>query len=397
MPKFSEKTIRLLKLAGVVFVVVFLLLLALSKFTGVSTSSFRDGWNNFFHSVGRGRGYPYQLNSSSVEKVSVLNGDIYILYDDKTVTLDGSAKEIRSSKHTYAEPAVSMSPDRAIVYDRGGNRYRVENRTEILYNGSTEDGEDIITAAVGKKGNIAVATLSNTATSRMTVLNSTYKETEFAWNCADYTITSVALSDNGKYAAASVLGAKGGKTYSRIYVFEFQYSDPVSVTEYEDTAILAVNFSDNDTVVGVGDNKISFLKNLKKKTDIDFGTSTLSNFTFSPNGRTVLVLSKYGSMNDQILQCYTGSGRQAFEEPYNVHIKSVYASDSRISVLTREYIDIYGLGGTRRRAREAGSNAILAFTKGRTSYSYEMGVIQKTSRMSKQPEHTDAETTTSAG
>ena len=70
-----------------------------------------------------------------------------------------------------------------------------------------------------------------------------------------------------------------------------------------------------------------------------------------------------------------------------MYIKSVYASDSRISVLTSDYIDIYGIGGTRRRAREAGSSAILAFTNGRTSYSYEMGVIQKTSRLKDQPEH----------
>ncbi len=387
----SERNSKILKVVSVVVLILMLFVLLMSQVRGTTFSSIRDGYNNFFSSVGGGGGYPYQVNSSDIKKVDVLNGDIYILYNDRSVTLDGSAKEIRSFEHSYATPALSKSTDRALIYDRGGNQFRVENRTEILYEGETSDGEDIITANIGQKGNVALGTLSGSATSRLTVWNSTYDKKQFVWNCSDYTITSTALSDNGKYVAVSVMGAEDGDIYSKIYVFDFDYSDPVSEIEYPGTAILAVNFSDNDTVVGVGDNKISFIKKLKNNTDIDFGTSTLSTFTFAPTGRTILVLAEYGSQNNQLLQCYTESGRVSFEEPYDVFIKTVYASESRISVLTNEYIDIYGLGGTRRRAREAGSSAILAFTNGKTSYSYEMGVIKKTTRLKTQPEHPEAD------
>lgn len=387
----SDRTSRVLKIIAVVVLLLMLVTIGLSRVKGTSTSSVRDSYNNFFSSVGRGEGYPYQINSSSVKKVDVLNGDLYILYNDRSVTLDGSAKEIRSFEHSFADPAVSISPDRALVYDRGGNRFRVENRTETLFESSTEEGEDIITGSIGKKGNIALGTLSGSATSRLTVWNSVYKEKQFVWNCSDYSITSTALSDNGKYVAVSVMGTKDGATYSKIYVFDFEYSDPVSEIEYPGTAILAVNFSDNDSVVGVGDNKITFLKNRKKNTDIEYGTSTLSTFTFSPNGRTILALAEYGSQNHQLLQGYTASGKKAFEEPYDLYIKSVYASDSRVSVLTKDYADLYGLGGTRYRAREVGPNALLAFTNGRKSFSYEMGVIQKTSRLNHQPEHPEVE------
>lgn len=389
--EMSERTQRILRVLAVVILILMLLIIGFSRVKGTSTSTVRDSYNNFFSSVGRGEGYPYQINSSSVKKVDVLNGDLYILYNDRSVTLDGSAKEIRSFEHSYSNAAVAISPDRALVYDRGGNRFRVENRTESLFESATEEGEDIITASIGKKGNIALGTLSGSATSRLTVWNSVYDKKQFVWNCSDYSITSTALSDNGKYVAVSVMGARDGASFSKLYVFDFDYSDPVAEVEYPGTALLAVNFSDNDTVVGVGDNKITFLKNLKKNTDIEYGSSTLSTFTFSPNGRTVLVLAEYGSQNHQLLQCYTASGRQAFEEPYDLYIKSVYASDSRISVLTRDYADIYGLGGTRRRAREVGSNAILAFTNGRKSFSYEMGAIKKTSRLNHQPEHPEVD------
>ncbi|MBQ8469972.1 MAG: hypothetical protein IJ547_05200, partial [Clostridia bacterium] len=195
----SEGTKRVFRFAAVVILILMLLIIGLSRVKGTTTSSVRDSYHNFFSSVGRGEGYPYQINSSSVKKVDVLNGDLYILYNDRSVTLDGSAKEIRSFEHSFATPAVSISPDRALVYDRGGNRFRVENRTESLFESATAEGEDIITASIGKKGNIALGTLSGSATSRLTVWNSVYDKKQFVWNCSDYSITSTALSDNGKY------------------------------------------------------------------------------------------------------------------------------------------------------------------------------------------------------
>lgn len=201
-----------------------LFVMAVSQIRGSKMSTVRDSYNNFFSSVGGGGGFPYQVNSSNIKKVDVLNGDIYILYNDRSVALDGSAKEIRSFEHAYATPALSMSTDRALIYDRGGNGFRIENRTESLYEGATSEGEDIITASIGKKGNIALGTLSGSATSRLTVWNSTYDKKAFVWNCSDYSITSTALSDNGKYVAVSVMGAKDGETYSKIYVFDFDLS-----------------------------------------------------------------------------------------------------------------------------------------------------------------------------
>ena len=118
----SERTSRILKIISVVVLLFMLFVLAMSRVRGTTMSTVRDSYNNLFSSVGGGGGYPYQVNSSNVKKVDVLNGDIYILYNDRSVTLDGSAKEIRSFDHSFATPALSMSPDRALIYDRGGNR-----------------------------------------------------------------------------------------------------------------------------------------------------------------------------------------------------------------------------------------------------------------------------------
>lgn len=376
----TEGKRKIIRIVAAVLLAVMLLLIALSAFGVTSFSSMKSDFKSKLSSAGPGEGFPYQVNSSDVSKIDVLSDDVFILKKDKTIVLDGAAKEIKSLDHTYATPAMSIKGNKALVYDRGGNRYRIETTSDTLYTGTTKSDEKIITAAVGDKGNIALATLSNEATSRLTVINSTFKDAEFIWNCADYTITSAALSDNGKYAAVSVLGAKNGEEYSKVFVFDFEFSDPVSETEYPGTTMVSVDFADNDTVVAVGNNKMAYLKGLKKNNEIDFGTSTLAALSFAPTGETIVALAEYGSMNNQVLRGYSKGGRQSFEKEYTTSIKSIYATDAKISVLTAEQVDVYSLGGTSFKPREAGSNAISTFMIGNKTYVYEMGSIFKADR-----------------
>lgn len=368
---------RAVRIVAWVLLAIMLVILALSAFHIASLADVRDNIRSFFSELAPGKGYPYHVNSDQVAKVTVLNGDILVVMDDQTVTLDSSAKAAKTVKHSYASPAVTVSGSRALIYNRGENRYRVETRTDTIYSGETKEDEDIITAAIGKKGNIALATLTDKATSRLTVYNSTYKKKLFVWNCADYNISSVALSDDGKLAAVSVLGAKGGEAYSKVIIFDFEYEDPVSEIEYPGTTVVSVRFTTNNTVAVVGDNKLAFIKGLDKNKEIDYGTSTLAAFAHSETGETIVVLAKYGSMNSQVLTCYSKSGRDSFTKEYSQPVKQVYASDSRIAVLLSDRVDLYSMGGIGYKPREADANSISAFTIGKKCYVYQQGAIVK--------------------
>jgi len=365
------------KIIALVFVLVLLLLVALSSFKIASLSSIRDSIVNTFHSMLPGGGYPYQVNSSEVEKIGSIGGDLVLLEKGRTVTLSGTAKETAEKEHTYANPAMSLNDRKVICYNRSGHRYRVETRTDVVYEGKTEEDEPIITAAIGKKGNIALATLSDKAMSRLTVLSKNYKQTEFVWNCAEYTITSVSLSDNGRYVAVSAIGSKDGEIFSKVYVFDFAYTDPVCAFEYPGTAMISVHFSSNNDVVAIGDNKIAFLKNLKKNEETELSTSTVSAFCYSPSGDTIVVLAEYGSLNSQILRCYTAGGKISFEQKYAEPIKSVTASSGRITVLCNAHVDSYGMGGHKYKSYKANADTVTALRVGNRTYLYESGQIAK--------------------
>ena len=375
--KLNNRQILVVRLIAVIMLILLLLFMAAEMLNIASVSDVNDGIRNFVATLTPGGGYPYKINSSSVKHISVLNGNLFILTDEKTISLDSTAKQVKSTQHTYSSPDMRTRNGRAIVFNRNGNRYRVENRTDTLFTGETAQEEKIITCSIGAKGNIALATLCDKAKSKLTVVNSNYKREVFVWKCAQDSIVSVDLSNNGKYAAVSVIGAREGEIYSKIYIFDFDYAEPVSEFEYFGTAIIEVRFVSNNNVVAIGDHLISFIKGLDKKEDKSYDASTLSAYTFDEDGNTILVLSEYGSTNSEKLTRYNSSFSVDFEKKYTSNVKYVYASGSKVSVLLDDKAIVYRGNGDVYKELEADSTSISLFNLGNNTYIYNIGNIVK--------------------
>lgn len=373
----SDRQMLIVKVLSAIFVLLLLLFMAAEMLGIASVSQVSDSVRNFFATLTPGDGFPHKINSSSVKHMSVLNGNLFIVTDEKTISLDTTAKQVKGAQHTYSNPDMKIKGGKVIVFNRNDNRYRVENRTEILYSGETPEAEKIITCAIGETGNIAVATLADSSTSKLTVLNRNYTEEVFVWNCAHDSIVAVSLSPNGKLVAVAVLGARDGEIYSKVSVFNFKYTEPVAEFEYPGTAMLDINFTTNDNIVVVGNNKVSFIKGLDKQESVDYGTSTLSAYTFSDDGDTVLVLSEHGSTNSEALTCYNSSFSIDFEEKYTSNVKSLYAADDKVAVLLDDRALVYRGNGNLYREYEADVSAISIFNVGRNTYIYSIGEIVK--------------------
>ena len=373
----SDKQMLIVKIFSAIFVVLLLLFMAAEMLGIASVSQVSDSVRNFFATLTPGDGFPHKINSSSVRHMDVLNGNLFIVTDEKTISLDTTAKQVKGTQHTYSNPDLKINGGKAIVFNRNDSRYRVENRTETLFAGETPEDEKIITCAIGSSGNIAIATLAESSTSKLTVLNKNYNEEVFVWNCAHDSIVAVSLSPNGKLVAVAVLGARDGEIYSKVSIFNFQYSTPIAEFEYPGTAMLDINFVTNDNVVVIGDNITSFIKNLEKEESLNYGTSALSAYTFSEDGDTVLVLSEHGSTNSEALTCYNSSFSVDFEEKYTSNVKSLYAADDKVAVLLDDRALVYRGNGNLHKEYEADVAAISIFNVGRNTYIYSIGEIVK--------------------
>ncbi|MEG0898529.1 MAG: DUF5711 family protein [Oscillospiraceae bacterium] len=360
-----------------IVVVVLLLLFVATETFGVGTlSSISDSMKSFVSSLSRGDGYPYRISSSSVKDIDMIASNLFLLTDTSTISLDSTAKEVAKINHTYAQPAMSISDGRAVIYDRGGYRYMVQSRTEKLY--SRETKEKIITCDIGKSGNVAVATLQKDSTGLITVYSSNLSKTQFKWACYSDNIVDIAISDNGKYMAVATIGASDGEVLSKVYVFDFEYSKAVAVFKYAGTSMFDVEFSSRDTVVAMGDNLKSVIKNkTEKQKDIKFGTSTLMRYSMAPNGNSAILLSEYGSTNLNILKAYDKAGNELFSNKFENTVKKIYCNEKSVSVLFENKVVVYNMDGEDKKTINSKNDGITVLTHGKYVYIYAIGEIRQ--------------------
>ena len=374
--KMQKSTNAIARTFAIVFVVLLLLFVATETFGIGTLSSMSDSFKSVVASLSNGEGYPYRISSSAVKDIDMISTNLFLLTDTSTVSLDSTAKEVVKANHTYATPAMSIQNGRAIVYDRGGHRYMVQSRTEKLFEGETED--KILTCDIGKSGSIAVATLADDASGMITVYSSSFSKEIFKWACYSEHIVDIALSDNGKYMAVAVIGAKDGEVFSKAYVFDFNYSKAVAVFNYPGTSMFDIEFSGKDTVVVMGDNLKSVIKN---KTDIqdniEFGTSKLMHYSMSENGISAILLSEYGSANMNILKVYDRNGKELFSKKFEITVKDIYCNVNSICVLMDNKVVMYDISGNEKEKIDSKNDSITILSYGKDIYIYAVGEIRQ--------------------
>ena len=201
----------------------------------------------------------------------------------------------------------------------------------------------ILTGSLGKDGSVAIATRAEDAQSMLTVYNSKEKEI-FVWKCAKENIISCDVSDNGKLIAVSVLGVENGSVYSKVYIFDKRKDTPKSSFTYQDSAVSSIRFLSNETLFVLGNNMCSVIKD-EKEEKINVSVNTPYMIHISDNNTAVLVLSKYSSTTQKIVNVYDKSGRELFSQEIDGLVKSVSTDGKYVGVLTDNNVQIYNMKG----------------------------------------------------
>ncbi|NMP36760.1 MAG: hypothetical protein GX051_01330 [Clostridiales bacterium] len=348
----NKKSVRRTRASGgvilarmiiVVLLIVSMLFIAIRLFGGLSFSGIADRVAAFFREIGNDESYPYDVLSSSVKSIKLEDRQLFILSDTAVTVLDSSSDELSVIQHLYASPAIKTGDGKAIVYDRNGTGFRIQSAYETLHEDSA-DG-NILTAAIGKKGNVAIASRTEGATSELTVYNRRYEKI-FAWKCAYEHISDVALSDNGKYAAVCVSGAKNGEIYSVLYIFNFDIAEPVAKFDYPSSTLIDVSFTGRKSLCILADNVHSVITDFKTRTDdVTFLSSELNRYSVSENGMNVLALSMFGSTASTRLVAHDKDGEQLFELTLPDYISSVSCTGKYVCVLADGKVITYNNKG----------------------------------------------------
>lgn len=371
--KDQEKLLSVLKTICIIAVVLILLMVAAQRFGDITFSSVGDYVNTLISGAKSGDGYPYHFENLRVRNVLPMGSDLFVLADDETFVLDRTARTVGKTQLSYSSPSAVTAGGRTLVFDIGEHGYRILSKTKVLYEGDSP--QKILNGAISKSGNIVLSTRGDASQTKLTVYNKHQKEI-FTWNCASENIIALAISDNGKRVAASVVGAENGELYTKVYMFDIDKTDPMLSLQYTG-AVPNLTFLSGNRLLVTGEHIFEIYDGNEKIFEEDMSVNPLSHVFTSESKCTVAAFSKYGSASAKIIRVYDRKGVRLFETEITESVQGVSTDGQSISILTDTMLYNYNRQGELVGKAPVEAGEIAPFTCGKWTYVWTVGGIER--------------------
>ena len=274
-----RRAFKLAGLAGVILVIAYLLssLVNSPEFAGLSSLG---------DMIKGGPGYPIDAPGGKIKGMYQNDSGIILLNETTLYIYNTSGTEVYSNLHRMGNPQVQTSGTMMLNYDRGSKTYAAYSRNNLFYNGSTD--EAIRCGAISQNGCIAIATQTENAQTRVTVLDSRQRE-QYVWK-TDNVVTALAMSDNGSAVAIASSYAQAGELKNVLTVLK--NGQEQNRYELANQLILALEF-DGSNVRCITD-KNAFILGTEGKIigQFDYKGQSLAAFSMYENG-VALVFGDY--------------------------------------------------------------------------------------------------------
>ena len=274
-----RRAFKLAGLAGVILAIAYL-------FSSLVNSPEFAGLSSLGDMIKGGPGYPIDAPGGKIKGMYQNDSGIILLNETTLYIYNTSGSEVYSNLHRMGNPQVQTSGTMMLNYDRGSKTYAAYSRNNPFYNGSTD--EAIRCGAISQNGCIAIATQTENAQTRVTVLDSRQRE-QYVWK-TDNVVTALAMSDNGSAVAIASSYAQAGELKNVLTVLK--NGQEQNRYELANQLILALEF-DGSNVRCITD-KNAFILGTEGKIigQFDYKGQSLAAFAMYENG-VALVFGDY--------------------------------------------------------------------------------------------------------
>lgn len=287
--------------------------------------------------------YPYTLDASQNVKMVNINNKLGVLTPNSfTVINSQNAEAEYGFEHGYSNPVLETAGIYSLVYNQGGDFYRLDTISSSVYEEDTD--KSIFCANVSKDGDVAVATTSQEAMCQVSVYSKTLKEL-FSVTTNDGYIVSIALCDNGKKVAFATVSGENANIVTKVST----YSVSSGGKSYETVtlpsgSIIDLSFCGNNIYV-VGDSYAGIIKKSGEYESIFDDDSTIStrSFCYSPSGELIIAYNSFSNSTDNKVAYVKKNGSIKTEISVDSNVKAVTASSSLISILTNSEVKSYSI------------------------------------------------------
>ncbi len=304
-----------------------------------------DWLEDKIHSIGKGNGFPYDTRNHKIKNnnFTLYGGNILFLSDNSFVALNKSAKQICVKNHNFSNPSFRCSGGRYIIYNVGGNDYRIDTLSKTLHKSSYEN--KIICCAISESGTYGILSESKDFLNEMTVYDRSNKE-KYKYYFANKSVSDIAVSNDSKTVSTCGFYTKEGILVSFVYVHDLKSEEPKYKFEFNDNMLFFIRYFINDNIVVVGDNGISILNSRTgSRKDIQYDKKILSCFDFDESqGIVYNVLPTNSGQNSEIILIGI-DGSITSKILSDVKFQSVSHKSGKVAALSENEIYLYNISG----------------------------------------------------
>ena len=224
-------------------------------FDGIATRYLPTSQNTGELAVGK---FPLKVSGASSYQVGTLENSFAVVDDTHFYIYSTDGKNLIDIQHQYSNPILDSNSKKALVYDIGGNKFRVESKYKTLYTQKSDD--TIVFAKISNDDKVAIVTKSDKFVSVMTIYDGSGKEI-FRWKSIDSRIIDVTFNSTNDGCVVTTIDANGGQLVSKLYRFNFNKNKEIWISQNIDTMIISTKIRDDGTIVAFGDTKCAYYSN----------------------------------------------------------------------------------------------------------------------------------------
>ncbi len=263
---------------------------------------------------------------------------IELLSDTHYEVFNKKGGAVLSVQHGFSDPVMAAGEARTLIYDRGGSTCDIYNARRRVRR-FTVDGT-LYTAATARDGTVAVAYKS---TDYLSVIKIYSKRGKLLGgrNFAKEYVTSLALSDNGRYLTATTLRAQGGVFMSTVYCIDAKSSEVISEKSYGDTVLNASEHLAGNFAIAAGSDKSYFVSakdGTVKETGFD---EKIAAYSVSRKGYVGFVCNGKTNVYENKIRIFDRKGEKVTDFDFKGSVDAFSISDSNVYILSDDDLHCY--------------------------------------------------------
>lgn len=230
--------------------------------------------------------FPISIESGSDYQMKAMGNYFAVLDDSRFFVYTTDGESIFTKQHSFANPILTVSDKKALIYDLGGNNLSLESKYKTIYEKTFDN--TILKASLSSNDMAAVVTKSDKFLAELNIFDSTGKNI-FTYKSYDSRITDVNFLPDNSGCVVTTLGASGGEVISGLIKFNFTSTEMVWKSDSTETLAVNTNIDNSGNIVIIGDSEYVYYSSDGTKLYEQSYNDDIVDYCYSDNLSAVLL------------------------------------------------------------------------------------------------------------